>query len=222
MSTSNVADMGVGIYWSWFIRLNFLLNCIFKKNLTGEHRWEGMRWDCVFWQVHTHNMNRSSLCQKGRQKKRGGNTSISQMLMKKHLCRMTDEESYVWELTDWCQSSTDTSWCVDWSKEWKEMQLQLHIIVTQSHSCLLTLLHCISSAAFQNLHWPAFKVESDMRQWPNLIVAPPCCPIPLPRCPEISCCFVLLSAPSTFQPCCSVPSLVSAVALIAVFCDSAH
>lgn len=35
----------------------------------------------------------------GEQKEGGGNTSISQMFMGKHLCRRTDEESYVWEFT---------------------------------------------------------------------------------------------------------------------------
>lgn len=115
MNTSNAADIVVGIYWSWFIWLKLPLICVFKKNLTGEHRWEGMRWDCVFWQIHTHNMNRSSLCQKSRQKQEGGNMSTPQVLMKKYLCR-----TYMQELTNWlmcsqkngrkCSYSSMSSW----------------------------------------------------------------------------------------------------------------
>lgn len=153
-----------------------------------------------------------------------------------------------------------TSWCVNWSNKWKEMQLQFHIILTQSDSYLLIIFHCISSATFQNLHWPVFKVESDEcwskgrklfpfdKEWihqllnkfslpwncipwcrsewhetiSQLIVVPYAVPFHLSCCPEISCFFALFSAPSTFQPCYSVLSLLSSLALITHFCDTAH
>lgn len=55
----------------------------------------------------------------GKPKERGGNMLISRMLLKLHPYRGNDEGSCVG---------------IHWSKEWKEMQLQFQIIMTQSNS----------------------------------------------------------------------------------------